>query len=258
VIYDEVMMLVFWAPPEKPRRPIQSSFLAYNVLAANPLPAPVRPPIQQPVPIGTNLRSIPLPRLPIRPIQSTTLLHQALGSTPWASYVTATGYDLYVVRRAGPRLVTGSPAPVPLNPAVLFAAAYSDPVVFGEERCFVVRTWEQRGMVVLESEASPVTCVTPEDTFAPASPRNLFLVGSEGAISLIWDPNSEADLAGYLVLRGTPADDTLQALTPEPILETTYRDTTVTSDVAYVYAVVAVDAVGNRSEESGRLEERGR
>lgn len=257
-IYDEMTMTVFWPPPARPRRPIQSNVLPYNVLAANPLPAPVRPPIQQPVPIGTNLPSNPLPRLPIRPIQSTTLLHQALAATPWASYVTATAYTLYEVEPTGQRLATGSPAPAPIHAGVLVPTAYAVPVVFGEERCFVVRTWEQHEMVTLESEPSPVSCVTPEDTFPPMAPRNLFLVGSEGAISLIWDPNSEADLAGYLVLRGAPADDTLQALTPEPILETTYRDTTVTSGVAYVYAVVAIDAVGNRSQESGRLEERGR
>ena len=45
-----------------------------------------------------------------------------------------------------------------------------------------------------------------------------------GSINLIWDANTEADLGGYLVLRGEAPGDTLQPLTPEPIKETRYQD----------------------------------
>jgi fibronectin type 3 domain-containing protein len=69
----------------------------------------------------------------------------------------------------------------------------------------------------------------------------LATVASEGAINLIWQPNVELDLGGYLVLRGEAPGDTLQPLTAGPIVEARYRDASVTPGVRYVYAVVAVD-----------------
>jgi fibronectin type 3 domain-containing protein len=42
-------------------------------------------------------------------------------------------------------------------------------------------------------------------------------------------------------LRGELPGETLTPLTPMPIQETSYRDTTAKPDVTYVYAVTAVD-----------------
>ena len=67
-------------------------------------------------------------------------------------------------------------------------------------------------------------------------------------------PSSDADLAGYLVLRGTAGDDTLQPITDAPIKGTQYVDLKITPGVRYAYAVVAVDAAGNRSAASMRDE----
>ncbi|MBA3232232.1 MAG: hypothetical protein H0T05_05375 [Acidobacteria bacterium] len=129
-------------------------------------------------------------------------------------------------------------------------------VEFGTERCFAVRSVLRVAAIAVESEASAPVCVTPRDVFPPAAPTGLTGVASPGGIAIIWDPNAEADLAGYLVLRGEAAGDTLQLLTPEPILETSYRDTTVTPGVRYVYVVVAVDRATppNRSAHSTRVE----
>ena len=82
-------------------------------------------------------------------------------------------------------------------------------------------------------------------------------VGSVGAVSLIWQPSPDSDLAGYLVLRGESPGDTLQPLMTELLPETTYQDTTGTAGVVYVYAVVAVDAAvsPNVSEPSNRVTE---
>jgi fibronectin type 3 domain-containing protein len=85
----------------------------------------------------------------------------------------------------------------------------------------------------------------------------LSAVASEGAVSLIWEANPEADLAGYLVFRaegGRPP----QPLTPQPIKETTFRDATPTRGVRYVYTVVALDTAGNRSAPSNAVEESAR
>ena len=147
----------------------------------------------------------------------------------------------------------------PLNAAPLATAAFERPgVEFGKEECFVVRTVVSAGVVAIESGASERVCVTPADTFAPSPATGLNAVGSDGLISLIWNASSDADLAGYLVLRGEAPGDTLQPLTPAPIKETTFRDTSVKAGTRYVYVVVAVDTAGNRSVPSNRVEEAAR
>jgi hypothetical protein len=85
-------------------------------------------------------------------------------------------------------------------------------------------------------------------------------VASEGAVSLIWEANTEPDLAGYIVLRGNAPGDTLAPLTPAPIKETTFRDATAKTGLRYVYAVVAVDSATpqNVSAQSNRVEETAR
>lgn len=129
-------------------------------------------------------------------------------------------------------------------------------MAFGVERCFSVRTVVQVAAVTIASEPSAPACVTPRDLFPPAAPAGLNAVASPGGISLIWDRNTEADLAGYLVLRAEAPGETLRPLTPEPILETSYRDTAATPGVRYVYAIVAVDNATprNTSAESVRVE----
>jgi hypothetical protein len=152
-------------------------------------------------------------------------------------------------------------AATPLNPAPLTAPSFErQGVEFGREQCFVVRTVQMIGAVALESSPSERICTTPSDVFAPAPPKELKAVAGTGVISLIWDANTEQDLAGYVVLRGEAPGDTLQPLTPMPIRETTFRDTTVKAGVRYVYAIVAIDNATppNSSAQSGRVEETAR
>ena len=101
----------------------------------------------------------------------------------------------------------------------------------------------------------------PVDLFPPAPPARVVAVADEGGISLIWEPNAEPDVAGYMVLRGEASDATLQPLTPTPVAEPRFRDTHVSAGKKYVYAVVALDSrlpVANVSAESNRVEETAR
>ena len=107
-----------------------------------------------------------------------------------------------------------------------------------------MRTVQTLQNVTLESPTSAPACLTPLDKFPPAAPKGLRTVAEDGAVSLVWDQNAEADLDGYLVLRGEVPGDTLQPLTPQPIKDASYRDATVKPGVRYVYVVVAVDARG--------------
>lgn len=148
-------------------------------------------------------------------------------------------------------------APLPLNPAPLATTSVTDDVDFGRARCYTVRA--QRGAVM--SEPSPPVCLTPIDVFPPAAPAGLAAVPSEGGISLIWEPNVELDLGGYLVLRRETGNGTLRQLTDIPIGDARYRDITVQSGTQYTYSVVAVDTrlpLPNVSTQSEPVEETSR
>ena len=129
--------------------------------------------------------------------------------------------------------------------------------MFGEKRCYTVVAAEAVGGATIESEPPPPVCETFADTFAPAVPKDLKAISSEGAINLIWEPNTEKDLAGYIVLRGVEPAETLLPITAAPIVEPSFRDG-VTPGVAYVYAVRAVDKAGNASGPSVRVVETAR
>lgn len=171
-------------------------------------------------------------------------------------------YNVYAVPAAG-LAAAGVPvtAPVPLNPAPLAETTFvHDGAAPGVEQCFVVRSVAAVGVAAIESDPSGPICVTPSDVFPPAAPKNLQVVGSAGVISLIWDASSDADLGGYLVLRGEAPGDTLQPLTPTPIKETRYQDRSTRPGVIYVYAIAAVDRATppNRSALSNRVQETAR
>ncbi len=164
-------------------------------------------------------------------------------------------YHVYEVAPAA-ALTPDSPTPAEtrLTEKPIPEATFVDSrITLGLERCYVVRTVESLDGISVESEPSPPACRLFADIFPPAAPVGLTSVPSGGAINLIWDPNKEPDLAGYLVLRGdTP--ETLKAVTPGPIEESRFRDT-VEPGRRYIYAVQAVDATGNISALSGTVEE---
>lgn len=165
--------------------------------------------------------------------------------------------DPFVLPVAAPDPAWRVSLPLPMNPSPLPTTSASDEAAFGRMHCYVVRA--RRGNVM--SDPSPRTCLTPIDVFPPARPTGLAAVPSEGGISLIWEPGSDADLGGYLVLRGKPGDATLRQLTDTPVAEARYRDTDVEPGTRYVYAVVAVDTqlpLPNVSAASDAVEETAR
>jgi len=149
----------------------------------------------------------------------------------------------------------------PVTPVPLSTLGFTDTVEFGRRRCYTVRAVRGIEPAVRVGEASPETCLTPIDTFPPAPPQSLNTVASEGVVNLIWAPNAEPDLGGYIVLRGEAPGDTLQPLTSRPVVTAGYSDDTVKPGVHYVYAVIAVDnrlPLPNVSVESSRVEETAR
>jgi len=199
----------------------------------------------------SSLLSLPLVPLAPPPATVRARFSETAVTVEWDPVATATAYNVY----------RGEDLLQPVNPAPLKSASFEQTgVAFGQEQCYRVRSASSLDPAVIEGEASPPQCVRPRDQFAPAAPGGLAAVPTAGQISLIWDANTEKDLAGYLVLRGEGADGPLAAITPAPIKETSYRDITVKPGVRYVYVVVAVDTATppNTSPQSARVEDTAR
>ena len=95
----------------------------------------------------------------------------------------------------------------------------------------------------LESGDSEEVCLTPLDTFAPATPGDVFAIASSGGILLSWREASASDLAGYRVYRAERSEGPYDLLTPEPIRFGSFTDRNVEPGIEYYYRVAAVDRV---------------
>lgn len=188
---------------------------------------------------------------------------KVLAAKPLVPLQPPTEYFVYAVGEAPPAETPWSlQLPTPINATPVATTSFTVPgdLSFGTTRCFAVRGVDTFGTAKVLSASSPTVCVTPTDTFPPATPKRLEAIGGLGVVSLVWEANTEADLGGYLVLRGVEGAETLTPITAEPIQETTYRDISVTPGVRYDYAVVAVDraTLANRSDLSARVTEAAR
>ena len=241
-----------------------------NPLAVSLVPAPPAPPAPTVTHDATAFtvtwQTPPGAQLPVQPTVTAESYKEAVAAKKEDALLPARALVPYgiphtyrVYQVPGPD-APASQATGPLNTARLETPAFTDArIEFGVPRCYAVRTVEQRGGISIESPLSPATCVTPVDTYPPPAPTGLVAVGSEGGISLIWEPVTAPDLAGYLVLRGVEGE-ALKPITAAPVAETTYRDTDAQPGVMYTYAVVAVDksTPANASPESNRVRESAR
>ena len=215
-----------------------------------PLIAPPSPPSAPK--IAYDERAVSLTWTPVAPGASVQAADtdDVLPSRPIGVTMPAIGYNVYDV--------TAPETAVKLTKSPVTAARFSDArIVWGERRCYVVRAAETVGGSTIESDATPRLCETLTDTFPPAAPKELKAIPSEGAINLIWEPNDEKDLAGYIVIRGVATGEMLEPITPSPIPETGLKDA-VPAGVPYVYMVKAVDKAGNASPPSIRVVESAR
>ena len=79
--------------------------------------------------------------------------------------------------------------------------------------------------------------------------------GAGPAIDLSWQPNTEADLAGYVVYR-REGDGGWQRVSPAtPVVEPAFHDPQVQPGHTYRYAVSAVDNGGHESTRSAEAQE---
>jgi hypothetical protein len=85
------------------------------------------------------------------------------------------------------------------------------------------------------------------DTTPPAAPDGLAAVGSESGISLDWNDNTEADLAGYNVYRASTAGGPFTKLNTSLVTASAFADAAAPAGATSYYRVTAVDTSNNES-----------
>jgi len=205
------------------------------------VPLQLPPPAPPPIAITYEEKKI---TITWKPDESST--ESVLPSRPFGPLQPAVTYNLYDAT-TGQRV----------NDAPVKEFGYEDTRMdWGTRRCYIVRAVAVVAAHAVESEPSGPVCELLVDTFPPAAPKGLNAVATQGAINLIWDAGTEADLAGYVVWRAI-GDQPLQQITPAPVTDASFFDG-VQPGLRFVYAVQAVDTAGNVSPLSARVEETAR
>ena len=84
--------------------------------------------------------------------------------------------------------------------------------VHGREYEYFVQAGEKTGAKYAESDLSAIVEIKPSDHFPPGAPAGLAAVPGTKSIELVWDRNTEADVASYRVYRdGVKVADALQS-----------------------------------------------
>lgn len=119
-------------------------------------------------------------------------------------------------------------------------------------RYIYAATAVEREQPLLESALSVEREVFYQDRFPPAPPRELVAFPEEGQVRVLWDASTSDDVAGYIVYRREEGGSA-RALTEEPVDDLEYVDTKVEPGQVLLYAAVAVDGAGNRSDASAEV-----
>jgi fibronectin type 3 domain-containing protein len=126
-----------------------------------------------------------------------------------------------------------------------------DKTAYGKSYRYIVQAVTKVNTGVAESELSPEAEITPVDTFAPAVPSGLSAVIGPRSVELVWNRDTEPDLAGYRIYRaeGTAPLSKLSEGRTTP----TFSDRTAEKGKTYRYAVAAFDQAGNESAKSAEV-----
>jgi hypothetical protein len=171
---------------------------------------------------------------------------------------------------AKPKEGLTTPPPEPVEQDLLIedtqqGRALDKSVRFGETYEYraqrVARVTAEGKTFELNGTFSAPVRIDVKNVFPPAVPTGLVAVstlggnGAETAIDLSWQPDSEADLAGYVVYR-REGNQTWDRISPsEPVVGPAFHDPHVQSGHTYRYAVSAVDQDGHESARSDEAQE---
>jgi hypothetical protein len=108
------------------------------------------------------------------------------------------------------------------------------------------------------SAPSETVIIDARDTFPPRTPTGLQAIADPEAraIDLSWTPNTESDLAGYIVYRRDVASNVpAERISPPGTVAPAFRDPNAHPGHRYAYSVSAIDHDGNESPRSAEVEE---
>jgi fibronectin type 3 domain-containing protein len=123
---------------------------------------------------------------------------------------------------------------------------------YGKQYQYLIQAVQKTGNGEVESEFSEPRGVTPEDKFPPAVPAGLSAIVGTDNIELVWDRNTDPDLAGYHLYRAA-GDGKLEKIADVQDAPS-YSDRKLESGKRYRYAVSAMDRSGNESKPSEPVE----
>jgi hypothetical protein len=126
--------------------------------------------------------------------------------------------------------------------------SYDDTTIeYGNTYQYFVQSVQKTRYAYAESELSDVRTIRPADKFPPATPAGVTAVPGTRSIELVWNRNTEKDLASYKVYRdGKQIADGIGA--------PAFSDRDVKAGTKYQYEVSAVDNAGNESARSAPAE----
>jgi hypothetical protein len=160
---------------------------------------------------------------------------------------------------------TGSPAPPQQTLEVTGAdqgqaldrdAALDHTYRYSAERVLRL-TLDGKSFEVLSKPSETIT-INARDIFPPTAPRDLQAVADPEAraIDLSWAPNTEPDIAGYVVYRRDIASAApVIRISPPNEVAPSSRDPNPLPGHRYAYSVSAIDLDGNESPRSAEAEE---
>ena len=135
-----------------------------------------------------------------------------------------------------------------LNQSLLKEGRFKDETMeLGKSYVYSVRPVVETPSGPVEGEDSQPLQVTNIDTYPPKPPGEVTAISSGQGISLVWLPNTEADLAGYWVYRSGP-DKKFQRFQDQLLTTASIIDKSVEKGQTYFYRLRAVDLKGNESE----------
>lgn len=161
-----------------------------------------------------------------------------------------------------------APAPEPIEQNLLVesgaqARALDHAIRFGQAYEYraqrVARVSSGGNTLELASALSAPVRVEAIDVFPPAVPSGLAAVASlesgVAAIDLSWQPDTDADLAGYAVYRREGDAGWQRISPPQALVGPGFQDAKVQPGHTYRYAVTAIDQGGHESARSEEAQE---
>ena len=138
---------------------------------------------------------------------------------------------------------------IPLNPNPILQNNFQDiSVTNGEKYFYVIRSLKNIKEGIIEGKDSLEVGVTPEDLTPPATPLVTMAFQSPEGIVIIWEPNPDADLAGYYVYRRKEDEEQPAKVSPLVKQETMYLDKNFAPGSTYYYSVTTIDQSPRHNE----------